>query len=307
MTVSTATATDVPPLTGVSTTPLGMLLCFLAIALFGVQDAMTKFLVSSYPITQFLLVRFASFAVFALAFAALTVGLRKAFATAKPGLQILRGVLLIVDILLFCLALQLMSLGDLHAVYATTPLMVTLLVGPLLGEYVGWRRRAAVAVGFIGALIIIRPGMGVMNWAALIVIAAGLFFALYTIATRKVGGVDGLATNTLYTALVATAIVAPFGVMTWQPIDFNGALGMAGISITGILGHMFYMRALALAPAIVLQPFTYILLLWAIFFGYTLFGTLPDGWTIAGATVVIGSGLYVSWREWVRSRQAAVS
>ncbi len=287
------------------TAPHGMLYATTAMALFGLQDALTKYLVGSYPISQFLLVRFGVFSLFALGFAASQGGIRKAFVSKQPLMQVARGVLLLVDILLFCLALQWMSIGDLHAVYATTPLMVTLLVGPLLGEYVGWRRRTAVAVGFIGALIIIRPGLGVMHWAALIVVASGFFFALYSIATRKVSADDGLATSTLYAALSVTVLIAPFGIAQWQPIDLYGALAMGGISLTGILGHMLYMRALALAPAIVLQPLTYMLLVWAVFYGFTLFHTLPDTWTVVGALIVVGSGLYVSWREWVRSREAA--
>ena len=298
-------ATPSLPVDRLQTAPTGMAYAFFAIALFGLQDAMTKFLVGVYPISQFLLVRFAVFTVFAFGYAAYYGGIRQAFRSQRPWLQMTRGVLLMVDIVLFCLALKFMSLGDLHAVYATTPLMVTLLVGPLLGEFVGWRRRTAVAVGFLGALIIIRPGLGVMHWAALIVVASGFFFALYTIATRKVSATDSLATSTLYTALGATAVIAPLGILQWQPLDMPGALAMGGISLTGILGHMLYMRSLALAPAIVLQPLTYLLLVWAVFYGFTLFHTLPDGWTVAGALIVVGSGLYVSWREWIRSSGAS--
>ena len=290
-----------------NTAPKGMLYATSAMALFGLQDALTKYLVGTYPISQFLLVRFGVFALFALGFAATQGGIAQAFVTRRPWLQVARSVILLIDIALFCVALQWMSIGDLHAVYATTPLMVTLLVGPMLGEFVGWRRRTAVAIGFIGALIIIRPGLGVMHWAALIVLASGFFFALYTIATRKVSAEDGLATSTLYASFGVTLLVAPFGIAQWQPIDLNGALAMAGISLTGILGHMLYMRSLALAPAIVLQPLTYMLLVWAVFYGYTLFHTLPDLWTVVGACVVVASGLYVSWREWVRAREAGAN
>jgi drug/metabolite transporter (DMT)-like permease len=283
-----------------------MLFAFSAFALFGLQDALTKYLVGVYPITQFLLVRFAAFTLFALGFAASQGGIRRALATRRPVLQGLRGCLLMVDILLFCLALKYLSLPDLHAINATTPLMVTVLVWPLLGEFVGWRRRIAVLVGFLGALIIIRPGLGVMHWAALYALGAGFFFALYTIATRKVSDQDSLATSTLYTAFGATLMVVPFGLAQWQPVGLFGGLAMLGISFTGIVGHMLYMRALALAPAIVLQPLTYLLLVWAVFYGYTLFHELPDLWTVVGAFVVVSSGLYVTWREWVRSRQGKV-
>ena len=286
--------------------PGGTLCALAAIALFGLQDAMTKFLVGSYPITQFLLVRFAVFAAFAVGYAAYSGGLRRALVTRRPGLQSIRAALLIVDILLFCLALRFMTLGDLHAVYATTPLMVTLLVGPLLGEHVGWRRRTAVAVGFVGALVIIRPGLGVMHWAAFIVLASGFCFALYSIATRKVSKDDSLETSTLYTAVGGLLLLLPFGIAQWQPVDMNGALLMAGISVTGLAGHMLYIRALTLAPAVVVQPLTYLLLVWAVFYGFVLFGTLPDGLTMVGALIVVGSGLYVIWREWVRSWPSGV-
>ena len=288
-----------------STVLSGMGYALLAMTLWGVQDALTKFLVSAYPISQFLLVRFVVFAAFAVVYAAMRGGLRAALDSRVLGLQLVRAGLLIIDIMLFCLALRFMNLGDLHAVYAATPLMITLLVGPMLGETVGWRRRTAVAVGFLGALVIIRPGLGVMNWASFIVIGAGFFFALYSIATRKVGGRDSVETSTLYTAVVGTAILAPFGIAQWQPVDANGAMLMAGISVTGLLGHLFYIQALARAPAVVIQPLTYLLLVWAVFYGFVLFHALPDAWTLVGAVIVVGSGLYVTWREWVLGRAKA--
>ena len=284
----------------------GMVYALLAMTLWGAQDAATKFLVSSYPISQFLLIRFAVFAVFAIIYASYRGGLRAAMASNVPWLQLTRAILLVIDIVLFCLALRFLSLGDLHALYATTPLMVTLLVGPLLGEFVGWRRRTALAAGFLGALIILRPGFSVMHWASFIVLAAGLFFALYSIATRKVGGRDSVETSTLYTAVAGTVILAPAGIAQWQPIDTNGAWLIGLISVTGFVGHLAYIRALAQAPAVVLQPLTYLLLVWAVFYGFVLFGTLPDTWTIAGSLIVVGSGLYVTWREWVRGRSAVL-
>jgi len=299
---------DVSPTARVAGAPAtlkGMLYAFLAVTLWGLQDAMTKFLVGSYPISQFLLVRFAVFAAFAIVYAAMRGGLGQALASRQPGLQLVRAALLIIDILLFCLALRFMGLADLHAVYAATPLMVTVLAGLLLGETIGWRRRAALAVGFVGAMVIIRPGLGVMHPAAFAVLAAGLCFALYSIATRKVGAVDSVETSTLYTAAAGTLMLAPFGIAQWQSVDLNGALLMGGISLTGLLGHLLYIRALAHAPAVAIQPLTYLLLVWAVFYSYVLFNSLPDLWTVAGALIVVGSGLYVTWREWVRGQEVA--
>jgi len=281
----------------------GMVYAFLAVTLWGAQDAMTKFLVGSYPISQFLLVRFAVFAAFAIVYAAMRGGLRRAVVSHRPWLQLIRAVLLIVDILLFCLALRYMGLADLHAVYATTPLIVTVLAGLLLGESIGWRRRAALIVGFFGAMIIIRPGLGVMHMAAFAVLGAALCFALYSIATRKVSGIDSVETSTLYTAVGGTLLLAPFGIAQWQTVDWNGALLIGGISVTGLTGHLLYIRALAHAPAVAIQPLTYLLLVWAVFYSFVLFHSLPDSWTVLGAFVVVCSGLYVTWREWVLGQQ----
>jgi len=300
MSAVSATARVVSPPTAVK----GMVYAFLAVTLWGAQDAMTKFLVSAYPVSQFMMVRFAVFAVFAIIYASMRGGLAQAVATRRPMLQLIRAVLLIVDILLFCLALRFMGLADLHALYATTPLMVTVLAGLLLGESIGWRRRTALVVGFLGAMVIIRPGLGVFNPAAFAVLGAGLCFALYSIATRKVSGVDSVETSTLYTAVGGTLLLAPFGIAQWQPVDWNGALLMGGISVTGLLGHLLYIRALSHAPAIAIQPLTYLLLVWAVFYSFVLFHNLPDFWTILGALIVVFSGLYVTWREWVRGREA---
>ena len=285
----------------------GMLYAFLAVTLWGAQDAMTKFLVGSYPISQFLLVRFAVFAVFAVVYATMRGGLAKAAASRRPMLQLTRAALLIVDIMLFCLALRFMGLADLHAIYATTPLIATVLAGVMLGETIGWRRRTALVAGFAGAMVIIRPGLGVMHPAAFAVLGAGLCFALYSIATRKVAGLDSVETSTLYTAVGGTVMLAPFGIAQWQPVDWNGAVLIGGISITGLLGHLLYIRALDHAPAIAIQPLTYLLLVWAVFYSYVLFNSLPDFWTVAGAMIVVGSGLYVTWREWVRGRAASAT
>lgn len=300
MSAVSATARVISPPTAVK----GMVYALLAVTLWGAQDAMTKFLVSAYPISQFLLVRFAVFAAFAIVYAAMRGGLAQAVASRRPVLQLTRAALLIVDILLFCLALRYMGLADLHAIYATTPLMVTVLAGLLLGEVIGWRRRTALLVGFLGAMIIIRPGLGVFNPAAFLVLGAGLCFALYSIATRKVSGLDSVETSTLYTAAAGTLMLLPFGIAQWQPVDWNGALLMGGISVTGLLGHLLYIRALSHAPAVAIQPLTYLLLVWAVFYSFVLFNNLPDFWTVAGAIVVVVSGLYVTWREWVRGREA---
>ena len=287
--------------------PLGMLLAVLGLSIFGLQDVLTKVLVSGYPIAQFLMVRYWAFTVFAVVYAQMHGGLRAAIASRRPLLQVTRGMMLVIDMALFCLALRFIGLADLHAIYAVAPLMTTMLVGPMLGEQVGWRRRTAVVVGFVGALVILRPGLGVVHWAAFIVLAAALTWAFYMIITRMVSRTDSFQTSTLYTAICGALSFTPFGILQWQWPDAMGWTILAAVSTTGIIGHMVYIKALEHAPAIVLQPFTYLLLVWATFYGFVVFGDLPDQWTILGAIIVVASGLYVTWREWVRSREAGAA
>ncbi|MEZ5775601.1 MAG: DMT family transporter [Hyphomicrobiaceae bacterium] len=288
-----------------SSTGRGIVYCVLAMAVFATQDAMTKLLVADYPIPQFLMIRFVVFAAFVTAWIGVRGNLKSALRASRPVLQIGRGLMLVIDIALFCTALRYLGLAEFHAIYATAPLMTTALAAALLGEPVGWRRRLAVAIGFLGALLIIRPGFGVFQWAALIAIAATLTWALYIIMTRLVSLSDSFETNTLLTALVGAVCFTPFGLWYWQPPDARGWTLMIAISLTGVLGHMVFIRAAEHAPAVVLQPFIYLLLVGATIFGYLLFGELPDLLTVAGAAIVVGSGLYVAWREWVRRKEHA--
>ena len=273
-----------------------------ALTIIGLQDAVTKLLAHDYPISQFLMLRFATFLAFAIFYAATHGGILAACQSQRPLLQVVRCGLLVIDIALFCIAVRLLGLADVHALYATAPLMATLIAPFVVGEQVGWRRRTAVGIGLLGALVIIRPGLGVFHWPAAMVLAAALCWALYGVLTRLNNRSDGLATSTLYLALIGTAAFLPFGIVTWRQPDAIGWFYMAVVCVTGIAGHMMFVRALDYAPVVVLQPFNYLLLVWAAVFGLLIFGSFPDVWTITGGIIVVASGLYVAWREWVRSR-----
>jgi len=269
----------------------------MALALFSVQDAITRTLVQDLPVVQILTARFTAFAVFALIFTGWRVGLRTAFATGAPVLQIARSVLIIVEIGLFALGLRTIGLAEVHAIFSLFPLLVTAFAGPLLGEAIGWRRWLAVCAGFAGTLIILRPGGGVFHSAMLYPLAAAFLWALYSIFTRKVSRTDSFETSLVYTALVAAALVTPFGLAAWTQPATEQWLLLAFIAVTSIVSHLLLILALERVEAATLQPFNYLLLVFATIMGFAVFGELPDWWTIAGASIVVFSGLFVIWRE----------
>lgn len=276
---------------------IGIVLILMTVFVFAAQDGITKVLVRDFAPAQVIMVRFWAFAIFAIAFAAMRRGLRQAIRSKSPLLQATRGVLLILEMMIFAWGLRFVGLADAHALFATYPLMTTALAVPILGEHVGWRRMMAVGVGFLGALVIIRPGLAVFDPAGFILLSAALGFAVYTLLTRKLSFQDGFSTSILYVgifgAIAATAIGLPF----WKTPDGHSAILMAILSTTGIIGHLLLIKALEYAPATLLQPFNYTSLVWASLIGFAVFGEIPDSWTIAGAAVIVGAGGYVIWRE----------
>lgn len=280
----------------------GITLALGAIFIFACQDAITKYLSLRYPVPFFLMIRYWAFALFAIVFAARAAGgLTPILRTAAPFTQIFRALLLVVEMGIFAVGLRYLKLVEMHAVFAAFPLMVTALSVPLLSEQVGWRRWLAVAAGFSGVLIILRPGFGVFQMAALIPLAMAFMFALYTVLTRKVSRYDTFPTTFLYTAVigaVAVSFVGPFYWVTPLGVDW---IWIGVLCLTGMTSHFFLIKALEFAPASVLQPFNYMALVWAAIIGFAVFAEVPDGFTIAGGAVVALSGLYVIWRERVRA------
>ena len=284
-------------------TRLGIMLCLFALFMFSAQDALTKVLIRDYDAVQFVMVRFWVFAVFATALAARRIGLKRAAMAKRPVLQVFRCVLLIFEIAVFATGLRYLGLADMHATFATFPLMATAMAPFMLGERVGWRRWSAVVVGFAGALIIIRPGMGVFQPVVLIPLASALMFALYHILTRLCAQTDSAYVSLFYLGWVGAIATTPFGLMAWKPPTAEAWMFMAALSVTGLIGHMLLILALEYAPASTLQPLNYILLVWATLIGFFVFDQLPDGMTLIGGAVIVSSGLFVMFRERVRKRE----
>ena len=280
----------------------GVIYMLLSIAIFSVMDAIAKYLSASYPTVMIMWVRHMAQSLFVIM---LVIRLRQygVARSARPGFQLGRAACNIVSTFMFVFSLAFVPLADAIAISMAGPLMLTALSVPLLGEKVGIRRWSAVVVGCIGALIIVRPGLGVVHWAAMLFMAAAFLNAVFQIGSRKVSAYDSVTTTLFYTTvtgLVLTSIAVPF---FWTPMPrhvwalliFQGLLAGAA--------HLAQNKAFAEAPASVLAPLTYSALLFATTFGFVIFGDFPDTWTIVGALIVVASGLYVIYRERVRKRK----
>ena len=280
----------------------GIFALILATLLFASQDAITKHLISTMPVAQLMFVRYFFFALFALVYASRKTRLRHVLHSHWPKLQLLRGLLIASEMALFAYTLKYLGIAEMHTIFACFPLIITVLSVPMLGEQVGWRRWLAVSVGFIGTLIIIQPGSGVFSPFAMTALACALMFAIYNIITRKVSRQDSLETSLLYFGVVGflvTLLAVPF---FWQPMSNTEILWLLMISIISIFSHLLLIKSLELAPAVILQPFNYFILVWAMVIGYSFYGEILDTNTLIGAALVIGSGVYIARREYLVAR-----
>lgn len=217
--------------------------------------------------------------------------------TRHPGLQLARGFLLVLATASNFMALNYLQLAQTSAISFSNPLWVCALSPLLLGERIGPRRWAAVIVGFLGVLLIIRPGAAGFHWAMLLSIVAALFTALYQIATRKVGANDRVVTSLFYVTLIGALAAGPAAPFAREAPDLPQWAALAFMGFCGSIGHYMLTHAHRLAPAPTLAPFVYTQILWMTLLGYLAFGDVPDLTTLAGGVVVIASGLYVFYRE----------
>ncbi|MHA1190500.1 MAG: DMT family transporter, partial [Alphaproteobacteria bacterium] len=218
--------------------------------------------------------------------------------TARPGLQIFRGALAASSATLFILAVSFVPLADAIAVSFIAPLIVTVLGALVLRETVGVRRWSAVTIGFVGAIIIIRPGLGVIHPAVMIVAVAAILFALRQILSRVLAGTDRTATTEAYTALVGSALLTvplPF-VWKWPATTLEVVL-LVSIAVMAAFAELLVIKALEVAQAVVVAPVQYTLLIWGTMYGYLVFGQLPDLWTWVGALIIVATGIYTLHRE----------
>ena len=214
--------------------------------------------------------------------------------TNRPILQVLRSLLLFGSTALNFLALRQLQLAETLSIQFAAPLAVALLAGPVLGEWTSPRRLVAIGVGFLGVLVIVRPGVGPVQPAVLLSLGNMLCYALYILTTRKLAAHDSTATTMVYSGLAGLALMTPLLPWIWTtpPNGLAWAL-LVGVGLFGTLGHWLLVLAHARAPANVLAPFIYTQLLWSVLFGAVIFGDVPNRWTLLGASIVVGSGLYL--------------
>ncbi|OCP20807.1 MULTISPECIES: DMT family transporter [unclassified Ensifer] len=284
----------------------GYIYALLAIVIFAIQDGISKHLGSIYPPVFVAMIRYWAFALFAVALAArASGGLKVTATTRRPLLQVLRGLLLPLQIVMVITSFTLVGLAHSQAILAATPLFVALLSMPLLGERVGWRRWLAISVGLAGVLLILKPAEGLFEMAFLLPLAAALVFALYVIVTRLVSRDDPAMTSFFYTGVVgalAISLVGPFFWTTLSPPDWGWMLLLC---ITGTSSHYFLIRAYDVLDAVAVQPLTYLQLVFASAMGVSIFGETLTTNMIAGSVLVVAAGIFTVWRERVVARRKA--
>ncbi len=283
----------------------GVWFVMLAVFLFSSMDTVAKFMLKrqAYPIGPLIWFRYSVH----LAFMLVLLGPRMRLdlvRTSRPGLQILRGVLLVASTGFFYLSLTYLPLAEAAAITFVGPVLVTALSGPLLRERVSRRQWAAVALGFSGVLIIVRPGGGVFSVHAVFPLASALVFSLYQLLTRKLAGRENPFTTLFFTALVgavATSLPLP---LTWQPPTPLQLLCVICIGLLGGFGHFLLIRAVEHASPAKLAPFVYTQLVWSTLLAFLAFGDFPSSGSLFGMGVIVAAGLLaVNWQQ-IRPRAA---
>ncbi|MBL6945889.1 MAG: DMT family transporter [Rhodospirillales bacterium] len=285
-------------LSGRDAIALGIGLIVLAIFFLSSLDAMVKWSTAGYALVQIIFFRnlFGMFPVFVIVQRHGGFG---ALRTRRPGFHVFRIGLILTISFSFFWALSRMELADATAIFFTVPLFITVLSVVVLGETVGLRRWIAVGAGFAGVLLVIRPGSGVFDPAALAVVVASLAYAGLMISNRALRDTETAATLTFFTTtgcLIATGCILPWVWVTPSAFDL---LLLAAIGIFGGIGQILLVIAFQRAPAVVIAPFEYTTLIWATFYGFVIWGDLPDMLTLIGAAIIAAGGVYILYRETV--------
>lgn len=285
----------------------GYLFAFAATTIFSFQDAVSKHLGEQYSPIFITMIRYWAFAAFCILLAARKQGgLRAAISTKRPVLQIMRGVLLATEIMIVITAFAHAGLAHSVAVLCATPLVVTVLSIPLLGEHVGWRRWSAIIAGLVGVLLILKPdASGFLDPWLLLPVICCFMYAVYLIATRLVSRTDSSATSFFYIGVggaVTATLVGPF---FWTNLEGWDKAWMALLCVTGMTGHYLVIRAYEILDASAAQPISYLGLVYASLFGVMLFGETLTWNIIAGSVIVVGAGIFTFWREYVLRHQVS--
>jgi drug/metabolite transporter (DMT)-like permease len=291
-----AAAPDRAPVPAVENHLAGILLMVAAMMIVPFMDALAKHLSDRYAVSQLTWARF-FFHFMILAPIVLYRHGAAALRPAQPVLQLVRSGFTLLATILFFAAIARMPIADALALLFVSPMVVTALSPVMLSERVGVRRWAAVVAGFVGALIILRPGFGVAQLGSFLAVGAGLSFALYTLLTRKLAGSAPPLITLAYTAVTGALLMSIAVIPDWITPPPTDLLMMAGIGAIAAGGHFLLIRAFDYAPASLLAPYSYSEIVMATAVGWFIFNDFPDGWTWTGIAVIVASGIYISWRE----------
>jgi drug/metabolite transporter (DMT)-like permease len=279
-------------------TRLGVMLMIGATIVFALQDGISRHLAGEYNVYMVVMIRYWFLSLFVVSIALRQPGgLKKVARTRQIWLQIFRGFVCAAEICVMVLAFTLLGLVESHAVFVSYPLMIAALSGPILGEKVGIWRWSAILIGFLGVLIILEPGIGVFQPAALVPLLAALMFALYGLLTRYAARKDNSATSFFYVGVVGVVFMTPIGLWNWEAMSTPDWGWMGLLCLTGALGHYLLIRCYEAAEASAVQPFAYLQLPWAAMLGLVIFSENIRFNVALGAGIVVAAGLFTLWRE----------
>jgi len=266
--------------------------------IFAVQDGISQYLAREYNVFFIVMVRYWFFALFVVILCSKQPGgLRKAISTKQPFLQVFRGALLALEVIVMITSFTLLGLIESHAIFSIYPLLVAALSGPVLKEFVGWKRWSAIFIGFIGVMIILKPSNNVFSLEAIIPLVAALMFALYSLLTRYAARQDTSMTSFFWTGIIGAVVMSVVGSGYWialKPVDWTW-LGL--LCILACLAHYLLIKCYELSEASSLQPFAYLQLLFATIIGLWIFSEKLEVHVVLGALLVVLSGLFAIWRE----------
>ena len=266
--------------------------------IFAVQDGISQYLAREYNVFFIVMVRYWFFALFVVIVCSKQPGgLRKAISTKQPFLQVFRGALLALEVIVMITSFTLLGLIESHAIFSIYPLLVAALSGPVLKEFVGWKRWSAIFIGFIGVMIILKPSNNVFSLEAIIPLVAALMFALYSLLTRYAARQDTSMTSFFWTGIIGAVVMSIVGSGYWialKPVDWAW-LGL--LCILACLAHYLLIKCYELSEASSLQPFAYLQLLFATIIGLWIFSEKLEVHVVMGAFLVVLSGLFAIWRE----------
>ena len=266
--------------------------------IFAIQDGISQYLAREYNVFFIVMIRYWFFAVFVFVLCSKQPGgLRTVVSTRQPFLQIFRGALLAFEVIVMITSFTLLGLIESHAVFSIYPLLVAALSGPVLKEYVGWKRWTAIFIGFVGVMIILKPSNTVFSLQAIIPLVAALMFALYSLLPRYAARQDTTMTSFFWTGIIGALVMSVVGSSYWVPLELIDWAWLGLLCILACLAHYLLIKCYEVSEASSLQPFAYLQLLFATISGLWIFSENLEIHLVIGALLVVLAGLFAFWRE----------